>query len=210
MKKTINELYTERNRVWENAKSYLNDNRAENGMLSTEDAAVYDRMESDVIFLGKEIERLEHVQQIDAELSRPVGTPLINTPGTSVRSGRTADACKGAMLTALRTNFRQVSNVLMEGADSAGGYIVPDEWDTHLIEKLEQENILRRLGTVTQTNGERKLNVATGKPAASWIEENGELVFGDAAFSQVILDAWKLSVAVKVSEELLSDNAYDL
>ena len=42
------------------------------------------------------------------------------------------------------------------------------------------------------------------------MEENGELVFGDAAFDQVILDAYKLSVAVKVSEELLADNAYDL
>lgn len=210
MKKTINELYAERNRIWENAKSFLDDHRAENGMLSAEDAAAYDRMETDVISLGKEIERLEHAQQIDAELSRPVGTPLITTPGASVRTGRAADAYKGAMLTALRTNFRQVSNVLMEGADSAGGYLVPDEWDARLIEKLEQENILRRLGTVIQTNGERKLNVATGKPAASWIEENGELVFGGAAFSQIILDAWKLSVAVKVSEELLSDNAYDL
>jgi predicted phage gp36 major capsid-like protein len=39
---------------------------------------------------------------------------------------------------------------------------------------------------------------------------NGELVFCDATFDQAILDAYKLSVAVKVSEELLSDNAYDL
>lgn len=35
-------------------------------------------------------------------------------------------------------------------------------------------------------------------------------MFSDPQFSQIILDAYKLSVAVKVSEELLADNAYDL
>ena len=114
------------------------------------------------------------------------------------------------MLNALRSNFRQVSNVLVEGTDSAGGYLVPEEYDSRLIEKLEQENVLRKLGTVIQTAGERKINVAATKPAASWVEESGALTFGDATFSQVILDAYKLSVAVKVSEELLADNQYDL
>ena len=209
---TVNELRENRNRAWEQAKAFLDEHRTENGTLSAEDAATYDRMEADVVNLGKEIERMEHAEQIEAELSRPVGTPLTNAPGRSMdqKTGRASDAYKGAMLTALRSNFRNVSNVLMEGTDSAGGYLVPAEWDERLIEKLEQENVLRSLGTVIQTSGERKLNVAATKPAASWVEENGELVFSDPAFSQVILDAWKLSVAVKVSEELLADNAYDL
>ena len=89
-------------------------------------------------------------------------------------------------------------------------YLVPTEYDERLIEKLEQENILRRLGTVIQTSGERKLNIAASKPTASWVEESGELVFSDPTFSQVILDAYKLSTATKVSEELLADNQYDL
>lgn len=40
-------------------------------------------------------------------------------------------------------------------------------------------------------------------PAASWIEEGGALTFGDATFDQKILDAHKLHVAIKVTEELL-------
>ena len=88
--------------------------------------------------------------------------------------------------------------------------MVPDEWDHRLIEALEQENVIRSLGTVITTSGERKLNIAATKPVASWVEECGELVFSDASFEQVILDAYKLSVAVKVSEELLADNQYDL
>ena len=212
MFKTINELRENRARAWEQAKTFLDEHRTENGMLSAEDASTYDRMEADVVNLGKEIERMERREAMDAELSRPVTSPLITTPGIAadVKTGRASDAYKNAMLTALRTNFRQVSNVLMEGTDSAGGYLVPTEYDSRLIEALEHENVIRSLATVIQTSGERKINVAASKPAASWVEENGELVFGDATFDQVILDAYKLSVAVKVSEELLADNAYDL
>ena len=87
---------------------------------------------------------------------------------------------------------------------------MPTEYDERLIEKLDQENVMRKLGTTIQTSGERKINVAASKPAAAWVEEGGELVFTDPTFSQVILDAYKLSVATKVSEELLADNAYNL
>ena len=34
--------------------------------------------------------------------------------------------------------------------------------------------------------------------------------FGEATFDQIVLDAHKLHVAVKVTEELLYDNAFNL
>ena len=209
---TINTLRENRARAWEACKRFLDSHSTENGTLSAEDNAAYEKMEAEVIALGKEIERMERNTALDKELSMPVGAPLINQPGMggAVKTGRASDAYKAAMLTALRTNFRQISNVLVEGTDASGGYLVPDEWDARLIEALDAENVVRKLGTAIQTSGERKINVAASKPAASWIEEGGELVFSDATFSQVILDAYKLSVAVKVSEELLADNAYDL
>ncbi|MBR5379858.1 MAG: phage major capsid protein [Clostridia bacterium] len=209
---TINDLRENRSKAWEAAKSFLDTHRTENGTLSAEDNAVYERMEAEVAALGKEIQRTQRAAALDAEFARPVDAPLTNVPGSEarVRTGRASDEYRSAMLTALRSNFRKVSNVLMEGSDAAGGYLVPAEWDSRLIEKLDGENVLRLLGTVIQTSGERKINVAASRPAASWVEENGELVFTDASFSQVILDAYKLSVAVKVSEELLADNAYDL
>ena len=212
MHMTINELRENRARAWEQAKAFLDAHRTENGTLSAEDSATYDRMEADIVNLGKEIDRMERGAALEAELARPVGAPLTNRPGfgTDAKTGRASDEYKKAMLTALRSNFRQISNVLMEGTDASGGYLVPDEYDTRLIEKLDEENVIRKLGTVIQTSGERKINVASSKPAASWIEENGQLQFSDASFDQKILDAYKLSVAVKVSEELLADNAYDL
>ena len=209
---TINELRETRARAWEQAKAFLDSHHDTKGMVSAENVAKYEKMEEEITNLGKQIEILERREAMDAELAKPVGTLLTNRPGVTgdAKTGRASDAYKNAMLTALRTNFRTVNNVLMEGNDASGGYLVPTEYDTRLIEALEHENVIRALGTVIQTSGERKINVAASKPAASWIEENGALVFGDATFDQVILDAYKLSVAVKVSEELLADNAYDL
>jgi len=209
---TVNELRENRARAWEQAKQFLNSHRDEKGMLSAKDVATYEKMEQEIIGLGEEIKRNERGLALDAELSRTIGTPLTSKPGTTgtAKTGRASDEYKNAMLGALRSNFRQVSNVLIEGTDASGGYLVPAEWDTRLIEALEQENVIRKLGTVIQTSGERKINVAASKPAASWVEESGALVFSDASFDQKILDAFKLSVATKVSEELLADNQYDL
>lgn len=213
MKKfTINELREKRAAKWEEAKEFLEAHQTSDGYLVAKDVAEYEKMEAEIIALGDQIKRMERGEQIEAELSRTVGKPLTGRPGVGndQKTGRASDEYKAAMLGALRSNFRQISNVLVEGTDASGGYLVPDEYDARLIEALEQENVMRKLGTSIQTSGERKINVAAAKPTSSWVEENGELVFSDPAFAQVILDAYKLSTAVKVSEELLADNQYDL
>lgn len=78
------------------------------------------------------------------------------------------------MLNALRSNFKRVENVLQEGVDADGGYLVPNEYDDRLIETLEEENIMRSLGTTITTSGQHKINIAMSDPVAAWIEEGGE------------------------------------
>ena len=188
------------------------------GILSraqAEDDAAYTKMEQDITDLGREIARLERQEALDAELSKPTASPLAGKPlggadPDEPKTGRASKAYKEAMLTALRTNFRQVSNVLQEGIDANGGYLVPEEYDSRLIDGLTEENIMRRLGHRITTSGEHKINIAATKPAAAWIDEGGALTFGDATFAQISLDAHKLHVAVKVTEELLYDNAFGL
>jgi HK97 family phage major capsid protein len=211
---TILELREKRNTAWNAAKAFLDSHRTEKGTLTAEDDATYTRMEQDIADLGREISRLERQEALEAELSKPVNTPLTSKPATGTqpeaKKGRASDAYKAGMLTALRTNFRQVSNVLQEGVDADGGYLVPEEYDHRLIQTLTEENIMRRLGNIITTSGEHKINVAATKPAAAWIEEGGALQFSDATFSQILLDAHKLHVAIKVTEELLYDNAFNL
>ena len=209
---TIMDLREKRAKLWEGAKAFLDSHSDKDGKLSAEDAAAYDKMEADVVALGKDIERMERQAAIDAELAKPTTEPIVNTPQATVpeKKGRASDDYRKAMLSAIRSNFRNVSNVLQEGVDADGGYLVPEEYDSRLIDVLDEENIMRSLGTKLTTSGERKINIAATKPAASWIEEGGALTFGDATFDQIILDAYKLHVAIKITEELLYDNAFNL
>ncbi len=210
----ILELREKRAKAWEAAKNFLDSKRGADGLLSAEDTAAYDKMEADVVALGKEIERLERQANIDAELARPTSNPITNQPGAGCgeepKTGRASEAYRADMLKALRTNFRSVSNLLQEGVDADGGYLVPEEYDRRLIDVLDEENIMRRLSTHITTSGEHKINIAATKPAASWIEEGGALTWGDATFDQILMDAHKLHVAIKVTEELLYDNAFGL
>ena len=210
---TILELREKRAKAWEAAKAFLDSHRNQSGVLSAEDDAAYSRMEQDITDLGKEIARLERQEALYAELSKPVGKPLTGKPMSGKeeqKTGRASDEYKRAMLTALRSNFKQVSNVLQEGVDADGGYLVPEEYDSRLIDVLEEENIVRKLATRITTSGDHKINIAATKPAAAWIEEGGALSFGEATFSQILLDAHKLHVAIKVTEEPLYDNAFGL
>ena len=211
---TINELREKRNNAWNAAKAFLDSHRTEKGTLTAEDDATYTRMEQDIADLGKEIARLERQEALEAELSKPVNMPLTSKPSTvtqpDMKTGRASDAYKAGMLTALRSNFKQISNVLQEGVDADGGYLVPDVYDHRLVDVLTEENIMRKLGHKIITSGEHKINIAATKPAAAWIEEGGALSFGDATFDQILLDAHKLHVAIKVTEELLYDNAFNL
>ena len=209
---TIQELMHKRAKVWETAKSFVDTHEDKNGRLSAEDTAAYNRMEQEIEDLTASIERQQRAAERDKMLSQPINSPIVSKPanGVAVKTGRASDECKAAMLGALRSNFRNVSNVLQEGVDADGGYLVPEEYDRRLIDVLEEENILRALGTKLTTAGDHKINVAATKPAASWIEEGQELTWGDSTFSQILLDAHKLHVAIKVTEELLYDNAFGL
>ena len=183
---TIQELMAKRAKVWETAKNFVDTHENENGVLSAEDSAAYERMEAEIEDLTKAIDRHRKAEEMEKNLNQPVNQPLTGKPYAGGQGepkiGRASDEYRRAMLNALRSNFRQVSNTLQEGVDADGGYLVPEEYDRRLVDVLNEENIMRRLATRIVTSGEHKINIAATKPAASWIEEGGALTFGDATF----------------------------
>lgn len=212
---TITEMREKRNKLVGMMDTFLDTHSTDKGTLSAEDDKTYKDMETEVAQLTDSIHRMERREEIEAELSKPTSKPITGKPmkadgDKAAKTGRASDEYKKALLQAMRTNFRQISNVLQEGIDPQGGYLVPDEYDKRLIDILTEENVMRTLGTNITTSGEHKINIAATKPAAAWIEEGGTLTFGDATFDQIILDAHKLHVAIKVTEELLYDNAFNL
>ena len=210
----VNELRTNRAKAWEAAKNFLDSHRNENGMLSLEDTKTYEEMEAKIVNLGKEIERQERIDAMEREMAMPVNTPITTKPENTKmddKKGRASDAYKKAFWNAIRSKYGMASNVLSEGVDSEGGYLVPDEFERTLVQALEGENTLRSyLHVITTSNGTHKIPVVASKGEASWIDENGAYPEDDDTFSQVNIDAHKLGTIIKVSEELLNDSAFDL
>jgi len=211
----ILELREKRAKAWDAAKAFLDSKRGTDGLISAEDTAVYDKMEKEVVDLGKEIDRLERQRAMDLELNQPVNNPIRNVPngtGQDAKVGRASDEYRTSFWKAMRnkTHF-DVQNALQIGTDSEGGYLVPDEFERQLIAALEEQNIFRQLANVISTSsGDRKIPVVASKGTASWVDEEGLIPESDDAFTQVTIGAYKLATMIKVSEELLNDAVFNL
>lgn len=212
MNKVI-EMREKRAKLWNEAKEFLDKKQKQGKTLTAEDTAIYEKMEKEVVDIGKEIDRLERQAVIDMELSKPINSPIKNNPelyNANDKTKRASSEYKKEFWNVLRGK-RAAYNALSEGTDSEGGYLVPDELDNTLVHALEEENIFRSLAHVIQTSsGDRKIPIVATKGTASWVDEEGSIPESDDEFSQVSIGAYKLATLIKVSEELLNDSIFDL
>lgn len=208
---TIMELRDKRATLWEGAKAFLDSHTDKDGKLSAEDAASYDKMEADVVALGKDIERMERQAAIDAELAKPTAQPIVNTPKATLpeKVGRASNAYAEDFGRHLRGKSL-VHNVLSEGTDADGGYLVPEEFERQIITTLDEANVIRSLAKIIITNSERKIPVASSNSVAQWTPENGTYQESNPTFEQKQIDAFKLTDLIRVSQELLQDSAFNL
>ena len=169
---TIMQMIEKRNKAIEAARAFAAAHKNENGVLNDTDYAEYEQMEKEIQDISREISRMQREDAMEQELNKPINTPLTSKPfkGEIGSTGRSSEEYRKAMLGALRSNFADVSNVLREGSDADGGYLVPEEYDKRIIDVLNGENIMRTLGTKIKTSGDHKINVAATKPAASWMQ----------------------------------------
>ena len=209
------ELRQKRADLWEKAKLFLDNAKRNGDVMSAEDTATYEKMESEIVALGKEIGIEERREALDLELSKPTSTPIKTTPSApaDAKSGRATDEYKKAFWNAMhnKTPNYDVMNALQIGTDSEGGYLVPDEFEKKLIDRLQEENIIRSLATVIQSSsGDKKIPVVAGHGEATWTDEEAAFTESDDSFGVITLGAHKLSSIIKVSEELLNDSAFDI
>lgn len=217
----INELRAKRAKAWETANDFLEKHRNDSGILSPEDTENYEKLENEIVDLGREIERQERMDAFEREMAAPTAKPLTERPDAAKaeakaeeKTGRASDSYKSAFWAQARSRngmTYEVRNALQEGTDSEGGYLVPDEFEHTLIQALNESNIIRsHARVITTSNGLHKIPVVASHGNAAWMEEEDAYTESDEAFSQVNLDAHKVGTLIKVSEELLQDSAFDL
>ena len=198
----ILELREKRAKLWDSTKAFLDSRRSENGLLSAEDTTTYEKMETDVVNLGKEIDRLERQAVLDLELAKPTSAAITHRPEQyqeTEKIGRASNEYKSAFWKAMKNkNSFEVQNALQVGTDSEGGYLVPDEFEQTLIEALVEENMFRQLAkVVTTSSGDKKIPVVAAKGTASWVDEEGVIPESDDTFGQVSIGAYKLATMIK-------------
>ena len=209
-------LREKRATLWDAAKKYRDSHLSEDGTMSAEDAAVYDRMVDDVDRMKKEIDRLERQDAIENEMNRPTSRPLVGAPEKAVsddKPGTSSDNYSKSFWNMIRSKIitPDVHNALKIGEDDHGGYLAPDQFERTLIEALEEQNIFRRLAHVIHTSsGDRKIPVVASKGSASWIDEEEAYPETDDTFGILSISAYKLATTIKVSDELLHDSVFDV
>ncbi len=109
---------------------------------------------------------------------------------------------------------------LREGTDSAGGYLVPEEFRATLLARSLERSVVRPYATVIPMRSDT-LNIPKvletshashlyGGIVAYWLEEAGTKTHTEPVFGQVKLIAKKLIGYTYASDELLADSAIAL
>ncbi len=213
----ILDMRRKRGEVWDQAKAFLDAHQDENGVMNAEDTQTYERMEQEVVDLGHAIDRMERAEQMDRELNADAANPALTgrpevPDRTDTRRGTASDVYKKAFWAQLRgkTSY-EIRDALQVGELSEGGYTVPDEFEYQLVEALQEENIMRSLvHVITTASGDRKIPLVTNYGNAAWIEEEQQIPESDVGFGQITLGAHKLATAIRISQELLQDSAFDM
>ena len=84
----LKDLIEKRAKVWETAKNFVDTHENENGVLSAEDTATYNRMEQEIEDLTNAIDRQQRAEKREAELSKPVNSPLTGKPYVGEKGGK--------------------------------------------------------------------------------------------------------------------------
>lgn len=219
---TLQNLREERASLWDKAKNFLDTRTDADGTISNEDAATYEKMVGKINALSKQIERMEQRKAMDNYLSAPASAPILNHPNAGMNAGindyinkRPGLAGKDYhrhFLNAFRQGFStpQVKDSLREGALADGGFLLPSEFDSQLVTKLAEGNVLREIAKVIRTASTHEIPVVATEPSAQWVSEGEEIQLSKPQFGRKTLLAFKLAVGSLASNELLQDSYYDV
>ncbi len=116
-----------------------------------------------------------------------------------------------AFFKALVTRDYVTLKALSEGTDSAGGYLVPEEFSAKVLDIASDVGYARKLGTVlTMKRDVMNIPTLASKPAVQWVSEAGAISTGEPTFGQVQLVAKKAGLIVPVTTELFEDSTVDV
>ena len=215
MKTSKIELQARKNKAWDACKEFLEAHTNADGIITAEDKALYDEMLKKVDAYDSQIALLDEVEKRENKMNESTGKPITNEPTNDEptdKKGRASDSYKKLFSDFIRgaATHKEIRDALQEGTDSKGGYLVPEEFERRVIDKLKERDVIRTYANVIRTSSKRNIPVEASAGEATWLDEEDEYQGTDPAFGRVVLDAFKVGQMIKVSDELLEDADFDL
>jgi len=104
-----------------------------------------------------------------------------------------------------------ITKALNEATNSAGGYLVPDEFSNQLLALIQAKTItMDDLDVRQMISDVQYIPKITAGTTAYWITETGSITESNPAYGQITLTAKKIASLVQASSEVLEDNNIDL
>lgn len=231
---TSKELRGKRKGLHDQMSEILAKPAGENGNLSAEQRATFEKMEKDIDVLGQDIERIEKHEARERELAASTGTiagkrETAEQPNSDEKKKAERDAFKAYLrfgmnrltdeqrdLMAARYTEGSVENRAQgTNVDTAGGYLVPDEFRP-VVEKalLDFGGMRQARTTKISTAAGNDLFIPTMNDTSNvgaLVGENKAHTTQDISLGQKKLGAYLYSSKiVKVSRQLLQDSAVDV
>jgi len=204
------------------------------GVWSAEDEQKSDRLNTDIDTLGKRIDELLQIQQINHDLDeqRARFEKVVRPDGDGRRyddefpDGLVAAALRGEGPKVFEADFRRLKHTiepdgrltvetrdLSKLTDAAGKFTVPQDFLEELFRHLVENAGVRAAGArqiTTDTGQDMPVPKTTTHGAAAAVAENAPIPESDPAFGRATLGAWKFGMLIQVSNELATDSGIGL
>jgi len=210
------ELRGQRAELIKNATAIVDNAQKEGRSLNAEEKSKFDAMEADARSIKDQIDTLERAAELKKELA--ANAEARQAAPKATRKGAFEKYLRNGM-GALTTEERSIMGELrgtstqVVGTDSLGGYLVPqdfsDELDIATLFTGEVERLAKKLNTA----GGALLDYPTINDTATdanLTSEAAAVTVQDMTFANAQLSAYNYASQVRVSMQLLQDNAFDL
>ena len=190
--------------------------QAEGRSLNAEEKSKFDAMEADARSIKDQIDTLERAAELKKELASNAearqAAPKATKKGAFEKYLRNGMGSLSSEERSIMGELRGTSTQIV-GTDSLGGFLVPqdfsDELDIASLFTGEVERLAKKLNTA----GGALLDYPTINDTATdanLISEAAAVTVQDMTFANAQLSAYNYASQVKVSMQLLQDNAFDL
>ena len=210
------ELRGQRAELIKGATAIVDAAQKEGRSLNAEEKSKFDAMEADARSIKEQIDIIERTAEMKKELAANAevreAAPKATRKGAFekyLRNGMGAlNSNERSMMAELRGTSTQIA-----GTDSLGGFLVPQDFSNELDMATLFTGEVERLAKKLNTAGGALLDYPTINDTATdanLISEAASVTIQDMTFANAQLSAYNYASQVRVSMQLLQDNAFDL